>query len=409
MNAIMRKLFVALFMVLAGLGFAQTELQIKVDVVYLSSDLLLGRETGTEGESLAAEYLAERFEQIGLKPAGTDGYFQPFTFEERPNPHAANPITEARTVRGKNVVGYLDKGSDRTIVIGAHYDHLGFGHTGSLYTGEPAIHNGADDNASGVGALLYLAAKLAADPSLEENVLIISFSGEEYGLFGSKYFVANPTIPLDKVSYMLNMDMVGRLNNENVIVVNGAGTSPVWKDLLEQVKGGLTVQTTDSGVGPSDHTSFYLEDMPVLHFFTGQHTDYHKPSDDSQLINYDGIQEVADFMFRIIKALDDQPKLAFTKTKDDSGKKASSFKVTLGVMPDYTYTAGDGMRIDGVLADRPAEKGGMLKGDVIIKLGDMEVKDIYGYMDALAKFNSGEKAIVEFIRDGKKQTAEIVF
>jgi len=149
--------------------------------------------------------------------------------------------------------------------------------------------------------------------------------------------------------------------------------------------------------------------MPVLHFFAGQHTDYHKPSDDSELINYEGIKDVSDYMIRLILSLDDQPKLAFTKTKDDSGKKASSFKVTLGVMPDYTYTAGDGMRIDGVLSDRPAEKAGMEKGDVIIRLGDVDVKDIYGYMDALGKFNSGDKTTIEYIRDGKKQTSEIVF
>lgn len=405
----MNKILLYSLLFLASFGYSQSELQIKVDVVYLSSDLLLGRETGTEGESRAAEYVADRFEHIGLKPAGTEGYFQPFTFEERPNPHAADPIKEPRTVNGKNVVGYLDRGSNQTIVIGAHYDHLGFGHTGSLYTGEPSIHNGADDNASGVSALLYLAATLKEDAALKENVLFIAFSGEEYGLFGSKHFVANPTIDLDKVNYMMNMDMVGRLNDQHVLVVNGAGTSPVWKDLLEQEKGDLTIQTTDSGVGPSDHTSFYLEDMPVLHFFTGQHMDYHKPSDDSELINYDGIKDVSDYMMRLITSLDDQPKLVFTKTKDDSGKKASSFKVTLGVMPDYTYTAGDGMRIDGVLSDRPAEKAGMLKGDVITKLGETEVKDIYGYMDALGKFNSGDKAIIEYIRDGKKQTSEIVF
>ena len=405
----MRKLFFYCLLLLATLGNSQSELQIKVDVVYLSSDLLLGRETGTEGESLAAEYVADRFAHIGLTPIGTDGFFQPFTFEERPNPHAADPIKEPRTVHGKNVVGYLDKGSNQTIVIGAHYDHLGFGHTGSLYTGEPAIHNGADDNASGVAALLYLAESLKNNAALKENVLFIAFSGEEYGLFGSKYYAANPTISLDRVNYMMNMDMVGRLNKEHVLVVNGAGTSPVWKDLLEQEKGDLTIQTTDSGVGPSDHTSFYLEDMPVLHFFTGQHTDYHKPSDDSELINYEGIKDVSDYMIRLILSLDDQPKLAFTKTKDDSGKKASSFKVTLGVMPDYTYTAGDGMRIDGVLSDRPAEKAGMEKGDVIIRLGDVDVKDIYGYMDALGKFNSGDKTTIEYIRDGKKQTSEIVF
>ncbi|MCB0593081.1 MAG: M28 family peptidase, partial [Phaeodactylibacter sp.] len=230
--------------------------------------------------------------------------------------------------------------------IGAHYDHLGHGIMGSLYAGDPAIHNGADDNASGVAALLRIAEELKKGRAKNNNYLFMGFSGEEMGLFGSKYFANNPTINLGKVNYMLNMDMVGRLNEEKVLAVNGAGTSPAWKEAIENLSiGGIQAKTTDSGIGPSDHTSFYLKDLPVLHFFTGQHTDYHKPSDDAELVNYKGLMLVTDYILALIDELDGAGKLAFTKTKDeDEGKRAAAFKVTLGVMPDYVYQ-GEGMRI----------------------------------------------------------------
>jgi len=330
--------------------FSQT-LPIQVDVVFLSSDLLEGRETGSKGEQLAADYIASRFKTIGLNPAGSENtWFQSFDFTVKDHPHAEG---NGKPRTGKNVLGFLDNGAAHTLVIGAHYDHLGYGHSGSLHRGEPAIHNGADDNASGIASLLYLAEKLKNSSLKSNNYLFMAFSGEEFGLFGSKHFTSNSTLPIKNVNYMLNMDMVGRLNEENVLVVNGVGTSPAWKTFFEKTNGqNLKLTTTESGFGPSDHTSFYLQDLPVLHFFTGQHTDYHKPSDDSELINYEGIVRVSDFILDLIADLNTKGKLEFTKTKDENeGRRASSFKVSLGVIPDYTYS-GTGMRIDGATEGR---------------------------------------------------------
>lgn len=382
--------------------------QIQVDVTYLSSDLLRGREAGTTYEQLAAQYIASRFKSMGIKPvAGTNSYEQVFDFTYKSDPHGTGK-KEAR--KGRNVVGFLDHKAKTTIVIGAHFDHLGMGHFSSLYTGEEAVHNGADDNASGVACMLYLAERLKDKAYKKNNYLFVAFSAEELGLVGSKYFVEHLPLPKEKLNYMFNMDMVGRLNSEKVLAVMGTGTSPTWNGILANSnKQGLQLKTTESGIGPSDHTSFYLMDLPVLAFFTGQHTDYHKPSDDAELINYEGIAQVADLMLGVIAASGQQGKLAFTKTKDENeNKKAASFKVTLGVLPDYVY-AGDGMRIDGVIDGRPAATAGLLKGDVIVKLGSKEVKTVYDYMEGLAMFKAGESTEVVVLREGKTQTFKVTF
>lgn len=381
--------------------------KLQVDVVYLASDLLEGREAGKPGGELAAKYIATRFEEIGLQPKGLGGsWFHPFDFQFNSNPHAT---TGGEPRIGKNVVGYLDNGAANTVVIGAHYDHLGMGMPGaSLFVGDPAVHNGADDNASGVASLLFLAEHLKNSNLKNNNYLFLAFSAEELGLVGSKKFIENPSIGLSNVNYMLNMDMVGRLNEEKVLAINGAGTSPAWKDELAKIQvGGIKIKTTDSGVGPSDHTSFYLKDMPVLHFFTGQHTDYHKPSDDSELVNYQGIYDVSMFIATLVANLNDDGKLVFTKTKDES-QQGASFKVTLGVMPDYVYD-GEGMRIDAVMDDRPAKKAGLEKGDILIQIGDVEVKTIYDYMDGLAKFKKGQKAKVKVKRSEEILEREVEF
>ncbi len=382
--------------------------QLQIDVVYLASNLLQGREAGTQYEAMAGNYIATRFEEIGLEPKGLGGsWFHPFDFNFNSNPHATTG-GEART--GRNVVGFIDNKSANTVVIGAHYDHLGLGMPGaSLHVGEAAVHNGADDNASGVASLLYLADYLKNNPKAKNNnYLFLAFSAEELGLVGSKKFVENPSFGLQNVNYMLNMDMVGRLNEEKILAINGAGTSPTWKDELAKIAvAGIKIKTTDSGVGPSDHTSFYLKDMPVLHFFTGQHTDYHKPSDDSELVNYQGILDVSMFIAMLVENLNDDGKLVFTKTKDES-QQGASFKVTLGVMPDYVYD-GEGMRIDAVMDDKPAKKAGLENGDIVIKIGDVQVKTIYDYMDGLAKFKKGDKAKVKVKRKEEIIEREVVF
>ncbi len=403
--------FLFILLVSSEILLAQTKnlalQQMKVDVVYLSSNLLEGRMTGEKGEGLAAEYIASRFEDLGLKPMGkNDSWFYDFKFHYTSNPHSTEGGMEGT---GKNIVGFLDNNAPTTVIIGAHYDHLGYGLDGSsLYAGAPAIHNGADDNASGVACLLYLAEYLKNSEAKNNNYLFIAFSGEELGLFGSKKFAEDPTIDLSKANYMLNMDMVGRLNEEKVLAVNGVGTSPVWKEVLPSIQvDGIKTKTTESGIGPSDHTSFYLKNIPVLHFFTGQHTDYHKPSDDSELLNYEGLYSVSQFIATLIERLDQKGKLAFTKTKEEQ-KQAASFKVSLGVMPDYVFD-GEGMRIDAVLDEKPAEKAGLEAGDIVIQIGDTKVKDIYDYMEGLSKFNKGDKTTVKVKRKDKVIEKEVVF
>ena len=308
---------------------------------------------------------------------------------------------------GKNVIAYLNKGAEHTVVIGAHYDHLGMGGSGSLYRGEEKmIHNGADDNASGVVCLFELADELKALPS-NNNFLFVAFSGEEKGLLGSNYFVKNMPFDKEKINYMLNMDMVGRLEGTKMSI-NGVGTSPSLQIIDSLAVNGLSSKTTEGGIGGSDHTSFYLEDIPALHFFSGTHEDYHKPSDDSEKINYDGMLLITAYMLELISQLDDDGKLAFTKTADNDGRSTPNFKVTLGVIPDYLFD-GKGMRIDGVSSDRPAEKAGIIKGDIVVQMGDIEVRDMMSYMEALSQFEEGQKTRVSVLREGETKSFEVVW
>lgn len=380
---------------------------LKKDVFFLAADELEGRAIGSPGEQKAAEYLAQEFEKLGLVPMGTDGFFQPFTVSKPSNPHEEAVIgTEGTGVSGKNVIAFLDKKADKTIVIGAHFDHLGMGGQGSLHRGDSAIHNGADDNASGTAALLALATIFKKEP-LNSNLLFIAFSGEENGLWGSNYFVKNPTVELTTVNYMINMDMVGRLNEEKSLAIHGVGTSPSFPTLLDSINtDGLKLVPSESGVGPSDHTSFYLQDLPVLHFFTGQHEDYHKPSDDAEKINYEGLVQVVRYISRLVLRLDAAPKLAFTKTKDSSD--SPRFTVSMGVVPDYLYD-GKGMRVDGVSEGKPAKAAGLQKGDIVIQLGDSTIQDMMGYMRALSVFKKGDATEVVVQRAGQQIKTKITF
>jgi Peptidase family M28/PDZ domain len=388
----------------------QPENKIKEDVSFLADDKLEGRDTGTEGEKAAADYIAKRFKNLGLEEKGTNGYFQDFTFKPKTDPHSEVKYTSMNsdsTITGRNVLGLINNNAKQTIVIGAHYDHLGFGNEGSLYRGEEkAVHNGADDNASGVGLMLNLASRLK-EANTSNNYLFMAFSGEEMGLLGSNYFAKNATISTDSINYMINMDMVGRLKADSTLAVYGVGTSPIFKQVLMANNNSFKIIQNESGVGPSDHTSFYLADIPVLHFFTGQHEDYHKPSDDFNKVNYEGMERISNYIFDIISDLDNNGKLAFRKTKNES-EETPRFKVGLGVIPDYLFD-GKGMRIDGVSEDRPAIKAGLQKGDVIVKLGDSAVVDMMSYMKALSVFEEGNTTKVEVLRDGKNKTFEVKF
>jgi aminopeptidase YwaD len=318
---------------------------------------------------------------------------------------------EEQTDTGYNVIGYLDRGADKTIVIGAHYDHLGFGGEGSRYAGtKPMIHNGADDNASGTAGLLELAEYYAKKGKKFKgnNILFIAFSAEEKGLLGSKHFVENPTIGLNGVNYMINFDMIGSLDVKDGFIINGVGTSPSWKDALAGVACDLKYTTTESGIGPSDHTSFYLKDIPSLHFFTGATEFYHKPTDDPGTLNMAGAVKIVEFTKALINGLNDQPALAFSETTQQESMRVPKFKVTLGVMPDYAFE-GPGMKIDGIIPDRPAQAAGLQEGDVVLQIGDMSVADMQGYMKALSAFEKGDEVTVTFLRNGKEGTAQLTF
>lgn len=317
---------------------------------------------------------------------------------------------EAKKRIGHNVIGFINNNAANTVILGAHYDHLGYGEDhNSLYTGAiPMIHNGADDNASGTAALIELSKLLNSSKMRKNNYLFIAFSGEELGLFGSKYFTDHPTINLSNVNYMINMDMVGRLNDStHGLSIGGYGTSPAWGQLMNSTDKYFKIKFDSSGSGPSDHTSFYRKDIPVLFFFTGTHADYHKPSDDADKINYTGELQVIKYIYNIIKAANDKDKLAFTKTRDASTGK-STFKVSLGIMPDYTYS-GNGVHVDGVSAGRAAEKAGIKTGDVLFQLGEHKFGDVETYMDALNKFNKGDATKVKLMRGKEEITLDIVF
>ena len=315
--------------------------------------------------------------------------------------------------QGHNVIGYIDNGAATTVVLGAHFDHLGYGEDGNsmLRTGEKLIHNGADDNASGTAALIELARILKASKSKNSNYLFIAFSGEELGLYGSKFFTEHPTVNLATINYMINMDMVGRLNDSTKsLAVGGFGTSPAWATVIKpnEKKLPFVIKIDSSGTGPSDHTSFYRKDIPVLFFFTGQHKDYHRPTDDAERINYDGELLIVNYINNLIASLNKQnTRLAFLKTREAQVSLAP-FKVTLGIMPDYTFS-GSGVRADGVTEGRPASKAGIKAGDVIVKLGETVVTSMESYMQALNKLNKGDKTKVIYKRGEETMESDIQF
>lgn len=319
--------------------------------------------------------------------------------------------------KSANVLGYYE-GSDpqlqhEVVVMGAHFDHLGYGGpgSGSLAPDAHEVHNGADDNASGTSAMLELAQRFSSDrKSLTRTMLFAGFSGEEMGLLGSAHYVSKPYFPLDKTIAMFNMDMVGRME-KNTVTVQGFGTSPMWNELLQKWNSGddtLTIKTVEDGVGPSDHSSFYSKDIPVLFFFTSLHSDYHRPSDDWEKLNYEGEQKIVRMIYDIandIQRSNNRPQ--FTRAKTTAPPMGSGdgrgFTVTLGVTPDYGSTV-EGMKISGTRANGAAEKAGLKSGDVITKLGGKKVLNIYDYMGILGELKAGDVVEIEVNRDGKLMT-----
>jgi len=383
--------------------------ELKKHITYLASDALKGRGTASAEETLAANYISTKFAEYKLTPKGNEGYFFNFMFKKPANPH--DTIGEGEEKKAKDVVGFLNNHAPATIVIGAHYDHLGLGHDHNSLDANPEgkIHNGADDNASGTAGVIELARYFANNNRTEKyNFLFICFSGEELGLLGSKKWCDKPTLPLDSINYMINMDMIGRLNDStNKIIIYGVGTAPVFVPLIDKIAKNLSVKKDSSGIGPSDQTSFYLKNIPVLHFFTGQHSDYHKPSDDVAKINVEGEKKVLNMIIDLVAETEALPKLTFMATKNPD-TKTTGFKVTMGVMPDYAFE-GKGMRIDGVTDGKPAYKAGVKQGDVVIKMGDDDVDSVQTYMKALSKYKKGDTAKVKVLRDKKELELQVTF
>ncbi len=292
--------------------FLPSSKNINIHVKYLSADKMNGRGTGSKENYKAAKYVVKQFKNLNLQPMGTDGYYQPFIAKVR-------KVIVSDSLRStNNVIGFLDNHAAFTIVIGAHFDHLGMGRQGSSKDEAPEgkIHNGADDNASGVAGMLELARYFSQNNVSEPfNFLFIGFGAEELGLLGSKYFVNNPTIPLVNINFMTNMDMIGRYNTERGVGIGGYGTSPSWPSIFDKVKGNVKFFTDNAGKGGSDHASFYSKNIPVLFFHTGGHDDYHKPSDDFDKIDAFSEAEILKIQIKLIENAMKIPKLEFSEVE----------------------------------------------------------------------------------------------
>jgi Peptidase family M28/PDZ domain len=328
-----------------------------------------------------------------------------------------------------NVVGVL-AGSDpklknETIVIGAHYDHLGRGGEGSLAPREGAVHHGADDNASGVAGLIELARMFSTQrPKPRRTIVFIAFSGEEEGLIGSNYYVNHPVVPMANTVAMINLDMVGRLKDDK-LVIGGIGTSSEWRALVNDQNVAADLKTAhvtngspgsarpfaltlnEDGYGPSDHSSFYAKQVPVLFFWTGTHNDYHKPSDTAEKINYEGQARIVSFVANIVRQLDKNDKRpTYTVAKSESTGRSTGFRVYLGTIPNYA-DSNDGLKLDGVRDDSPAAKAGLKAGDKIVRIGTRDVKNVYDYTYALGEMKAGQEYEIEVIRGSERLKLKI--
>lgn len=377
---------------------------IRRDIEYLASDRLEGRLTGTPGNDSAAAYLARRYRSLGLIEL-VPGYLQPFDALSAQDAHMGR--TEPR--RTQNVVALL-RGRDPAlryeyIVIGAHFDHLG---RSAMFALDPeagdAIRNGADDNASGTAAVLDLARILSAHPP-RRSVIFANFSGEELGVLGSSWFVGHAPVPLGNIVAMLNFDMVGRLRNDKLIVY-GTSTATELKGIVDSTNAAegspmFRISGGGDGYGPSDQSSFYAKDIPVLHFFTDLHDDYHRATDDADKINAPGEARVVDLVLHVARAIADRPsRLTFVRiaapartTVSEAGKQTY-----LGTVPDMGGSEKRGLLLTGVRPGSPADVGGLKAGDVIVELDGVVVKDLYSYSDALYAHKPGDVVKIVVLR-----------
>jgi hypothetical protein len=394
-----------------GLAAADTT-AIRSDIAYLASDKLEGRLTGTPGNDSAAAFIARRYGYLRLR-APYPGYLQKFVAR----PAAAAHMGDTAGLKTQNVVAILE-GSDpalrnKYIVVGAHFDHLG---RTTRYSMDPqagdAIRNGADDNASGTAAVLQLARMLSIHKP-KHSIVFANFSGEEEGLLGSQYLVENSPVPLDSVVAMFNFDMVGRLVDDKLFVY-GTGSAAELTSIVDsanlRILPALNIQGGGDGFGSSDHSSFYAKNVPVLHFFTDSHADYHRATDDVEKINVAGEGRIVNLAFDMIKSLDARPaRLSFIRSTRPSrmGPSSSGSQVYLGSVPDMSAGTVPGLKLTGVRAGSPAEKGGLAAGDIIVEFGGTPVTDLQSYSDALYSHKPGETVKVVFMRDGKRMETTV--
>lgn len=325
-------------------------------------------------------------------------------------------VIESKTETG-NVIGFLE-GTDsvlkkETIVIGAHYDHLGYGFSNSLSEGNDLqIHYGADDNASGTAGVLELCKQFSLQKDkLKRSILFICFAAEEAGLIGSSYFTNSPLFSEFNITAMINMDMIGRLR-EDKLIINGTGTSSFWNSTIDSINRfyNFSITKLPEGVGPSDHSSFYIKDIPVLQFFTDLHEDYHKPTDVYTKINVEGEEKILNFVYELALHTDTiSTKIDFVRfvvEEEKEKQERRGFRVSVGTIPDFTYTD-NGFKISGVKAGSPAEKAGLQAGDIIIKFGDKEIKDIYDYTDVLSQYKPDDEVDIVVLRNNEKVTLKV--
>ncbi len=396
------------------------------DIAYLADDRLEGRGTGTAGNDSAAAYIARRHASLGLRALGLDTarsacrvapapmncgtFLQRFQARGAEVAHAGHP----EGVRTQNVVAMV-LGSDPAlrgeyVVIGAHFDHLGRSTAGALDPeAKDAIRNGADDNASGTAAVMELARMFAAHPA-RRSIIAASFSGEELGLLGSQWFVEHAPVALDSIAAMVNFDMVGRLRNDKLIVY-GVSTATELPAILDSanVAPRLAINAVGDGFGPSDHSSFYAKGIPVLHFFTDLHDDYHKATDDIKKINASGEARVVAMAERVVRTIADRPArltaVRVAAPPPASGGQGSS--TYLGSIPDMSAGDVPGLKLTGVRAGSPADLGGLLAGDVIVEFGGTAVTDLNTYSAALYAHKPGDKVDVVYLRAGQRRTATV--
>lgn len=371
----------------------ESDLKIRIDI--LASDSLEGRRSGTIGCEKAASYIASEFKRIGLLPLDSaNSYLQHFEFSER-----AIDTTKKEKTKTANVIGFLEGNDtdlkDEVVIIGGHYDHLGWGGKHALDSVK-AIHYGADDNASGTAGIIELAEYFAKNrSSLKRSLLFMAYSGEEEGLHGSIYYTKNPYLPLEKTQAMINMDMIGRMK-DSILIVEGMGSSPYWKELFATLDTQyFKMRYKPDGVGPSDHSPFYRKNIPVLFYFTGLHKDYHKASDTKDKINFEGMSDALSLVRECITRIQEKnDTIPYTLVPIDTTKKATSFSVYVGGIPDYGYD-GEGLKISDVTPNSPAARAGMKPEDIIVKFGDKAIKNIYDYTGQLSKSKVGD--VVDFV------------